>query len=229
MLQLTPPFPRSTYTRLTSRGQGDLLWNAGRTTSHYLEQHRDLVDGKDVLEIGAAAGVPSIVSAILGARTTVMTDYPDLDLVGNMRYNAELAAPSIDSSKSSLYVEGYKWGDTVEPLIAHLPDNKTTFDTLIMADVVYSHREHPNLIKTMHTTLKKSPESVALVIFTPYQPWLLPKTEKFFPLAEDNGFTVTKIFQKVMDDVLFERDPGDETLRKTVFGYELRWAPGQLN
>ncbi|ODM14820.1 putative nicotinamide N-methyltransferase [Aspergillus cristatus] len=208
---------------------GDLLWNAGRTSSHYLEQHRDLVDGKNVLEIGAAAGVPSIVSAILGAKTTVMTDYPDPDLVENMRYNAELAAPSIDSSKSSLYVEGYKWGNTVEPLITHLPDNQTTFDTLIMADVVYSHREHPNLIKTMQMTLKKSPEAVALVIFTPYEPWLLPKTEKFFPLAEENGFTVTKIFQKLMDDVLFEDDPGDETLRKTVFGYELRWAPEQLN
>lgn len=187
------------------------------------------MDGKNVLEIGAAAGVPSIVSAILGAKTTVMTDYPDLDLVANMQYNAELAAPSIDSSKSSLYVEGYKWGSIVEPLIAHLPDNQTTFDTLIMADVVYSHREHPNLIKTMQTTLKKSPESVALVIFTPYEPWLLPKTEKFFPLAEENGFTVTKIFQELMDDVLFENDPGDETLRKTVFGYELRWAPEQLN
>lgn len=166
------------------------------------------MDGKTVLEIGAAAGVPSIVSAILGARTVVMTDYPDPDLVRNMRYNAELAVPVINAEQSSLYVEGYKWGNTVEPLVAHLPEGQTTFDTLIMADVVYSHREHGNLIKTMQMTLKKAPESVALVIFTPYQPWLLPKTEKFFPLAEENGFTVTKIFEKVMDEVLFENDPG---------------------
>ncbi|PYH48597.1 putative nicotinamide N-methyltransferase Nnt1 [Aspergillus saccharolyticus JOP 1030-1] len=210
---------------------GNLLWNAGRTSSHYIEQHADtLVKGKDVLEIGAAAGVPSIVSAIKGARTAVMTDYPDVDLVQNMRHNAELSA-SLIGSDSALHVEGYKWGASVEPLLAYLPEGARAqgFDLLIMADVVYSHREHPNLIKTMRETLKRSPEAVALVIFTPYQPWLLPKTEKFFPLAEENGFRVMKIFEKVMDDVLFENDPGDERLRKTVFGYEIRWAAEELN
>lgn len=177
---------------------------------------------KTVLEIGAAAGVPSIVSAVLGARCTVMTDYPDPDLVGNMRYNAEL------SGQTALHVEGYKWGSAVEPLQNHLPPGDSTFDTLIMADIVYSHREHGSLVKTMQMTLKRKPESVALVIFTPYQPWLLPQTERFFPLAEENGFVVTKVFEKVMDEALFENDPGDERLKRTVFGYELRWAPEQL-
>ncbi|KAJ5593986.1 uncharacterized protein N7459_000194 [Penicillium hispanicum] len=216
---------------------GNLLWNAGRTSSHYLEEHADsLLRDKDVLEIGAAAGVPSIVSAIQGARTVVMTDYPDPDLVGNMQYNADLAAPMIPASstptRKRLYVEGYKWGNTVEPLLAHIPpadDGKASmFDVLIMADVVYAHREHGNLVKTMQQTLKKDPAAVALVIFTPYEPWLLPQTERFFPLAEEGGFTVTKIFEKLMDQVLFENDPGDERLRKTVFGYELRWKPDQL-
>lgn len=167
---------------------------------------------RSVLEIGAAAGVPSIVSAICGASVVVMTDYPDPDLVGNMRFNAELAAGLIRKKSSSLLVEGYKWGEAVGPLLDHLPaadsEARRKFDTLIMADVVYSHREHPSLIKTMHMTLKRAPESVALVIFTPYQPWLLPKTERFFPLAEENGFQVTKIFETVMDEVLFENDPG---------------------
>lgn len=94
--------------------------------------------------------------------------------------------------------------------MAHLPPTGTpaAFDVLIMADVVYSHREHGNLVKTMQQTLKKDPAAVALVIFTPYEPWLLPQTERFFPLAEAGGFTVTKIFEKMMDDVLFENDPG---------------------
>ncbi|CDM28294.1 hypothetical protein DTO013E5_3807 [Penicillium roqueforti] len=215
---------------------GNLLWNAGRTSSHYIEEHtEDLIRNKDVLEIGAAAGVPSIVSAIQGARTVVLTDYPDPDLVQNMKHNAELAAsaiPAREDGKPRLHVDGYKWGSDVSPLRAYLPPaadgSPSLFDVLIMADVVYSHREHPNLIKTMQQTLKKDPKSVALVIFTPYQPWLLPKTEQFFPLAEASGFTVTKIFEKVMDTVLFEKDPGDERLRKTVFGYEIRWAQDQL-
>jgi EEF1A N-terminal glycine/lysine methyltransferase len=74
--------------------------------------------------------------------------------------------------------------------------------------VIYSHREHGNLIITMQRTLKKSPNAAALVVFTPYQPWLLEKIVKFFPLAERNGFCVTKVFEKLMETVLFENDPG---------------------
>ncbi|BDD61399.1 Protein N-terminal and lysine N-methyltransferase efm7 [Monascus purpureus] len=207
---------------------GDLLWNAGRISSLYIEEKaRDLVEGKDVLEIGAAAGVPSIVSAIKGARTVIMTDYPDLDLVQNMRENASSAASMIPA-QTSLHVEGYKWGAPVEPLFAYLPSGATGFDLLIMADVIYSHREHENLIKTMQQTLKKSPDAVALVVFTPYQPWLLPKIANFFPLAEESGFQVTKVFEQMVDKVLFENDPGDETLRRTAFGYEIGWAKEQL-
>lgn len=170
---------------------------------------------KDVLEIGAAAGVPSIVSAIVGARKVVLTDYHDPDLVANMQYNADLAAdmiPKSDTTSPRLVVEGYKWGNPVEPLLAHIPSESRQkadgFDVLIMADVIYSWREHGNLVKTMQETLKKDPNSVALVIFTPYEPWLLPQTEKFFPLAEQGGFTVTKIFEKLVGKVLFENDPG---------------------
>lgn len=144
-----------------------------------------------------------------------MTDYHDPELVNNMQHNADLSAhliPEAPESRKRLHVEGYKWGSPVEPLLAHLPPTAdgapSGFDVLIMADVVYAHREHGNLVKTMQRTLKKDPNSVALVIFTPYQPWLLPQTERFFPMAEAGGFTVTKIFEKLMGEVLFENDPG---------------------
>ncbi|KAJ0423718.1 hypothetical protein BJY00DRAFT_43426 [Aspergillus carlsbadensis] len=211
---------------------GNMLWNAGRISSDYIETNAPtLITGKHVLEIGAAAGVPSIVSAIKGARTTVMTDYPDPDLVDNMQHNADVSLSMIPTDPpSSLYVTGYKWGADVEPLLSYIPEESRSegFDVLIMADVVYSHREHGNLVKTMQMTLKKTREAVALVIFTPYEPWLLPQTERFFPLAEAGGFTVTKVFEKLVDKVLFEDDAGDERLRRTVFGYELRWSEDQL-
>ena len=191
--------------------EGDLLWNAGRTSSFYIEEKaNELVQGKDVLEIGAAAGVPSIVSTIKGARTVVMTDYPDPDLVDIMRQNASLSVSMFPKQESpSLHVEGYKWGNSVDSLLSYLPSGeKDGFDLLIMADVIYSHREHTNLIKTMKQTLKRNQESVALVVFTPYQPWLLPKIANFFPLAEQSGFQVSKVFEKVVDKVLFANDPG---------------------
>jgi nicotinamide N-methyltransferase len=56
--------------------------------------------------------------------------------------------------------------------------------------------------------LKKSPASTVYVFFTPYRPWLLQKDLAFFDLARTSGFSVTKTFEKVMDKVMFEEDPG---------------------
>ncbi|KAJ6181320.1 hypothetical protein N7519_011781 [Penicillium mononematosum] len=173
---------------------GNLLWNAGRTSSHYIEEHtEDLIRNKDVLEIGAAAGVPSIVSAIQGARTVVLTDYPDPDLVGNMKYNAELSASAIPARGRRKAPPPRRW-----------------------------------IQMGQRSDYEEGPELCCSGYLHSYQPWLLPKTEQFFPLAEASGFNVTKIFEKVVDAVLFENDPGDERLRRTVFGYEIRWAQDQL-
>ena len=42
-----------------------------------------------MLELGAGAGLPSLVCAINGAKQVVVTDYPDADLIENLRYNIE--------------------------------------------------------------------------------------------------------------------------------------------
>ncbi|KAH0382423.1 hypothetical protein KCU89_g17508, partial [Aureobasidium melanogenum] len=96
------------------------------------------------------------------------------------------------------------------------------FDVLILADLLFNHSEHQKLVQTVTKSLKK--DGTALVFFTPYRPWLLEKDLAFFDLAKESGLKVDKVLEKVMDKVMFEEDPGDELLRRTVFGYELRWA-----
>lgn len=60
--------------------------------TEYLHDHaRDLVMGRNVLELGAGAGLPSLAAAIWGAEHVVLTDYPDEDLVDNMRINVDAA------------------------------------------------------------------------------------------------------------------------------------------
>ncbi|EGC47793.1 nicotinamide N-methyltransferase Nnt1 [Histoplasma capsulatum var. duboisii H88] len=229
---------------------GFLLWNAGKTSADYLEDRaREWVEKKDVLELGAGAGLPSLVCAILGARTVVVTDYPDPDLVENMRINAQACESLLPlggtgqggqlPSKSSLpplRVEGFKWGADPEVVLRHLPpedagrgaDGRRGFDLLILADVIYNHPQHGQLITSVKQTLKRTRDAVAFVVFTPYQPWLFEKIVAFFPRAEESGFVVTKLFERLVERVMFEEDPGDETLRRTVFGYELRWKDEEL-
>lgn len=67
---------------------GHLLWNAGRTMSDYLEDNAaTYIMGRHVLELGAGAGLPSLVSAIIGAKSVLVTDYPDVELIQNLDFN----------------------------------------------------------------------------------------------------------------------------------------------
>ena len=94
---------------------------------------------------------------------------------------------------------------------------------MILADLVFNHSEHPKLIATVQRTLKRSSESKALVFFTPHRPWLLKKDLDFLELAKQAGLRVEPILQKLMDRPMYEEDRGDETLRRTVYGYQISW------
>lgn len=174
-----------------------------------------------MLELGAGAGLPSLVCAIKGAAQTVVTDYPDADLIENLRYNidhCELLSkpPKIAAEVRSrirhwrtrlIPTQGYLWGAPTEHLTKHLVQD-SGFDVLILADLLFNHSEHERLVKTIELTMKKSPESRAYVFFSPYRPWLYEKDMAFFDLAKNAGFSVEKMFEKVMDKVMFEEDPG---------------------
>jgi EEF1A N-terminal glycine/lysine methyltransferase len=174
-----------------------------------------------VLELGAGAGLPSLVAAVLGARMVVVSDYPDQPLVDNLQHNID--ACSFLQNKINVVAEGYLWGSSPQNLTKHLQRDDEGFDLLILADILFNHSEHGKLLLTVRECLKKSPESTALVFFTPYRPWLLDKDLAFFDLAREAGLQVEKICEQVMDKVMFEHDRGDETLRKTVYGFQLKW------
>ncbi|KAK0659539.1 Protein N-methyltransferase nnt1 [Lasiodiplodia hormozganensis] len=207
---------------------GHHIWNAARIISNFLVTlpPAHAIRSRTVLELGAGAGLPSLVCALprCGAARAVCTDYPDADLVDNLRYNAAHANAAISSDV--LRVEGYLWGADPAPLLAHLPEGEREkgFDVLILADLLFNHSEHGKLVQSVKRTMKRDKGAVAYVFFTPYRPWLLEKDLAFFDLAASEGLRVRKLGEDVMEKVMFEEDPGDELLRRTVFSYELRWA-----
>lgn len=115
--------------------------------------------------------------------------------------------------------QGHLWGAPVEDLLALLPEESRSkkFQTVILADLLFNHSEHAKLIKSVQETLQKDANACALVFFTPYRPWLLEKDIAFFDLARDNQFQVKQIFEKVMDKVLFEKDPGVRVHSLSIF------------
>lgn len=220
--------------RLRLVGQSPLwghhLWQAALVISHFLESRADhYLASKSVLELGAAAGLPSLIASISDASLVVATDYPDAELIENLQFNVDACVSSHKDRTTRTIAQGYLWGADSEPLLAHVPktvagSTRSGFDTLILADLLFNHSCHDALLRSIKTLLAPHPHSRALVFFTPYRPWLFDKDMAFFNLVrEDEELEVVKLGQWHMDKVMFQDDRGDETLRKTVFGFELRW------
>jgi EEF1A N-terminal glycine/lysine methyltransferase len=238
-----PPSPKptsETHTLLSGRvltlhlvGHNPLwghhLWQAGRIISTYLERNPSLIANKTVLELGAGAGLPSLVCGVLGAKKVIVSDYPDPDLVKNLWRNIDGYYASIaeeaGKEEKRIVAEGFCWGADASPLLSHImPASPPGFDVLILADLLFNHSEHSKLVSTIESTLKKNKEAKALVFFTPYRPWLYEKDMAFFELVKERGFLVEKVLEEKMEKVMFQEDPGDEELRRTVFGYVVRWS-----
>jgi EEF1A N-terminal glycine/lysine methyltransferase len=168
-----------------------------------------------------------------------VTDYPDEDLIENLRYNIEHSAAGLDDT---IVAEGYLWGNPPSNLTAHLSScgsgsgsataAAAGFDLLILADLLFNHSEHRKLVMSMQKTLKRTAEAKALVFFTPHRPWLFERDMAFFDVAGEMGFVVEKVLEQVMEKAMVENGPvrrsvfdkGDEEVRKVVFGYEVKWA-----
>lgn len=214
---------------------GHHLWQAAIIISRFLEDKAEqYLKSKTVLELGAAAGLPSLIAGIKGATLVVATDYPDADLIENLQYNISARFPSSPQTTSHVRAQGFLWGADAQSLLDHSAQAangayQPGFDTLILADLLFNHSCHQPLLRSVKSLLAPTDESRALVFFTPYRPWLFEKDMAFFDLVgEDGNLEAAKIGEWSMDKVMFEEDRGDEKLRKTVFGFELRWSKDRL-
>ncbi|KAL5606010.1 hypothetical protein BROUX41_006200 [Berkeleyomyces rouxiae] len=98
------------------------LWNGSRIVSKLFEKDPALVRDKTVFELGAGAGLPSLVAGVLGARRVVVTDFPDVDLVKNMQKNIDecdaMAGRGSGRIARAVAARGFVWGADVGPIMA---------------------------------------------------------------------------------------------------------------
>jgi len=66
----------------------------------------------------------------------VITDYPDTELIENIRYNV-LNCGIEKNIQAQIAVKGYLWGSDATPLLSHL-GNDSKFDIIILSDTVSS-------------------------------------------------------------------------------------------
>lgn len=204
------------------------LWNASKVFASLFDTTPSLVQDKYILELGAGGALPSLVASLNGAASVVVTDYPDKELIDNIQYNVDqIKAPNV-------IVDGYIWGTNTEKLQSYLPAGKSTYDVLILSDLVFNHSQHHAMLKTCRALLTPNTGRV-YVFYTHHRPHLAHRDLKFFEIAtrpyrqdvdeQDKdvvgyGFQVEEFMTEKMN-VMFEEDPGDEQVRATVHGWRL--------
>jgi EEF1A N-terminal glycine/lysine methyltransferase len=90
----------------------------------------------------------------------VITDYPDNELIENIRFNVKNCGINEDL-QSHIAVEGYLWGADPQPLQSHINGQK--FDIMILSDTVLPLPSHTfsydRYSTTLNTNLSLNPSS----------------------------------------------------------------------
>ncbi|GBL52866.1 Protein N-terminal and lysine N-methyltransferase efm7 [Candidozyma auris] len=206
---------------------GHLLWNAGKFTANYLDAHaEELVRGKKVLELGAAAALPSLVCAVNGASKVISSDYPDPELIDHIQYNIDHCEGI--PKDTIVKAKGYIWGNDVRALCyddiedeSALPKEikeEDKFDLVILSDLVFNHREHLKLLSACRKALKAS--GTGLVVFSPHRPHLLDEDLKFFETSEQFDFKAEQIACENWTP-MFEEDEATAEIRSRVYCFKI--------
>ncbi|BEJ12642.1 hypothetical protein CspHIS471_0211020 [Cutaneotrichosporon sp. HIS471] len=104
-----------------------------------------------VVELGAGAGLPSIMAARCGSRVTC-TDYDDAVVVATIARNFEADQPS------DWAVMGHSWGTDVSKLLTR---SEWGYDAILLADTLWSSDKHGILLDSVTSLLRRPAEGYA--------------------------------------------------------------------
>jgi predicted nicotinamide N-methyase len=115
-----------------------------------------------VLELGAGAGLPSIMIV----RTTpnaavVVSDYPDEKLICTLSDNVR------NHTSERCWTVPYAWGNDISPLLIPAqqnPEGSALFDIIVAADTLWNPETHIQFINTLCMCLDRSPDARAHLV-----------------------------------------------------------------
>ncbi len=214
---------------------GHFLWNGAHWMADYIDAHGGEFAGRAVVELGAGAALPTVMAHRAGAALALATDYPDEELVANVRRNVDAFRDGAAAGR--IAAAGYLWGGPTDGLLA--ANGGQPFDVVIMCDVIFNHSEHRKLLAACDRLL--APRGVAWCVFSHYRPHCKERDLALLRMASAGlarpegctdgddrpafAFVVERVAVHRFDHVFFHDatiPPEDLT---TVYAYRLTRAP----
>lgn len=119
------------------------VWNGATVWSDWAQRHKEELSGLRILEVGAGAGLPSLVSAAMGASFVCATDFPDEHLLSQLRAN--FVESSLGEDGKNWAVEGLAWGEPAPAgVLARAP-----YDVIVCAECLWMPEAHGALLRTL--------------------------------------------------------------------------------
>lgn len=179
-----------------------------------------------ILELGASAGLPSILIAKLyplGVMVTA-TDYPDDALIQTLRKNVQQ-----NKVAQTCKVMPFAWGTDPSPI---LYDSSERFDVVIAADTLWNPDSHEVFINALQSTLKKSAASrVYLIVGLHTGRYTIGS---FLKRALESGFDVESVAERELKGPVQRgwdtnrENEDDQERRRWIIWIQLKWATTQL-
>lgn len=117
----------------------DNVWPGSVVAADFLRTNPVICKDKRVLEFGAGTALPSLVANALGADSVLITDFPDVSVIQNLKWMVQR------NNCSKCQVIPFKWGDSIEFLRSdHEPFqffHLIILSELLWKDTYYLHEE----------------------------------------------------------------------------------------
>ncbi|CAH1803050.1 unnamed protein product [Owenia fusiformis] len=120
-------------------GVAAVVWDAAVVLCEYLEKHRNMLEDKTVIELGAGMGLAGMVAGLLGVGRIDITDREIVldDLRQNIQENVHNQV-----SLKTIQVKALDWSHDLENFTDH-------YDLVIGADIVYIEETFEDLLRTI--------------------------------------------------------------------------------
>ncbi|KAF9038471.1 putative methyltransferase-domain-containing protein [Panaeolus papilionaceus] len=205
-------------------------------SSIYLADHINELDLKslaarndeplELLELGASAGLPSIMIAKShpNVRVTV-TDYPDEQLIKTL--SANVTKNDVSSNCRAL---PYAWGTDPAPI---LPRKCDGFDVVVAADTLWNSELHDIFIDALKQTLKKRADArVHIVVGLHTGRYTI---QSFLLRVQNSGFDAIEILEREASgngtrswNVGFAEGEDEKERRRWVIWIQLAWSSSMI-
>jgi predicted nicotinamide N-methyase len=139
----------------------DDIWPGAKATADFFNLNSMFCNNKTILELGAGAALPSLVASALGARLTVISDFPEISVLDHI-------ATLLERNKlSNCKVLGHKWGEDMDKLLHISEETSNGYDLIILAELLWkdTYSEHFRLLTSVAHCLSRE-SGIAVVAFT---------------------------------------------------------------